>query len=194
MPDTPALDARERALRLCGFALEKKAQDLALLEVGGLTTIADFFIICSGRSDRHVQSIAEGIKEDGRSRGLRPISSEGVARGQWVLMDFSDVLVHVFYEPVRRFYDLDGLWAAAPRGGAARALRHPCRTVHRRGSCAGALARQRAVKLRRQTGSLTTSVHAGRRFEVRVPFANGVLDGSTERLCPVHRRRRGMWD
>ena len=114
MPDTPALDARERALRLCGFALEKKAQDLALLEVGGLTTIADFFIICSGRSDRHVQSIAEGIKEDGRSRGLRPISSEGVARGQWVLMDFSDVLVHVFYEPVRRFYDLDGLWAAAP--------------------------------------------------------------------------------
>lgn len=113
MPETPVLDAREKALLLCGLALEKKAQDLALLEVGELTTIADYFIICSGRSDRHVQSIAEGIKEDGRSRGLRPLASEGTARGQWVLMDFSDVLVHVFYEPVRRFYDLDGLWASA---------------------------------------------------------------------------------
>ena len=113
MPETPALDARERALLLCGFALEKKAQDLALLEVGELTTIAEYFIICSGRSDRHVQSIAEGIKEDGRPHGLRPLSSEGIGRGQWVLMDFSDVLVHVFYEPVRGFYDLDGLWARA---------------------------------------------------------------------------------
>ncbi len=111
MPE--ALEARDKALLLCGFALEKKAQDLALLEVGELTTISDYFIICSGRSDRHVQSIAEGIKEDGRSRGVRPLSSEGIARGQWVLMDFSDVLVHVFYEPVRRFYDLDGLWAGA---------------------------------------------------------------------------------
>lgn len=115
MPEPPARDARERALLLCGFALEKKAQDLTVLEVSGVTTIADYFIICSGRSDRHVQSIAEGIKEDGRSHGLRPLSSEGTARGQWVLMDFSDVLVHIFYEPVRRVYDLDGLWAnAAP--------------------------------------------------------------------------------
>ena len=113
MPDTPALDAREKALLLCGFALEKKAQDLALLEVGELTTIADYFIICSGRSDRHVQSIAEGLKEDGRPHGLRPLAAEGITRGQWVLMDFSDVLVHIFYEPVRRFYDLDGLWAGA---------------------------------------------------------------------------------
>ncbi|MCY4442511.1 MAG: RsfS/YbeB/iojap family protein, partial [Deltaproteobacteria bacterium] len=60
MPETPALDARDRALLLCGFALEKKAQDLTVLEVGELTTIAEYFIICSGRSDRHVQSIAEG--------------------------------------------------------------------------------------------------------------------------------------
>lgn len=125
MPHTPAFDARERALLLCGFALEKKAQALALLEVGALTTIADYFIICSGRSDRHVQSIAEGIREDGRAHGLRPISSEGIARGQWVLMDFSDVLVHIFYEPVRRFYDLDGLWAAA----AAVELPEPCATL-----------------------------------------------------------------
>ena len=113
MSDSPARDAKDKALLLCGLALDKKAQDLALLEVGELTTIADYFIICSGRSDRQVQSIAEGIKEDGRKHGLRPISSEGVTRGQWVLMDFSDVLIHIFYEPVRRFYDLDGLWAGA---------------------------------------------------------------------------------
>ncbi len=125
MPETPVLDGREKALRLCGFALEKKAQDLALLEVGELTTIADYFIICSGRSDRHVQSIAEGLKDDGRLHGLRPLSSEGLARGQWVLMDFSDVLVHIFYEPVRRFYDLDGLWA----GAAAVELPEPYATL-----------------------------------------------------------------
>ncbi len=113
MTETQERDAREKALLLCGFALEKKAEALALLEVGELTTIADYFIICSGRSDRHVQSIAEGLREDGRAHGLRPLATEGITRGQWVLMDFSDILVHVFYEPVRRFYDLDGLWAGA---------------------------------------------------------------------------------
>ena len=113
MSDSPTRDARDKALLLCGLALDKKAQDLVLLEVGELTTIAEYFLICSGRSDRHVQSIAEGIKEDGRAQGLRPLASEGITRGQWVLMDFSDVLVHVFYEPVRGFYDLDGLWAGA---------------------------------------------------------------------------------
>ena len=157
MPETSALDARERALLLCGFALEKKAQDLALLEVGPLTTIAEYFIICSGRSDRHVQSIAEGIKEDGRPHGLRPISSEGMERGQWVLMDFSDVLVHVFYEPVRGFYDLDGLWARA----ATVELPEPYATLVTQfaseGRGAGALDRpaaRRGFTLHRKTGSL----------------------------------------
>ena len=113
MPETTVLEAKDSALLVCDSALEKKAQDLTLLEVGKLTTIAHYFIICSGRSDRHVQSIAEGIREDARSRGLRPLSSEGIARGQWVLMDFSDLLVHIFYEPMRQFYDLDGLWGRA---------------------------------------------------------------------------------
>lgn len=109
------MDAKEKALRFCGYALEKKAVDLVLLEVSELTSIADYFIICSGRSDRQVQSIAQGIEEGARSDGERVLAVEGVGRGHWVLMDFSDVVVHVFYEPMRKFYDLDGLWDQAPR-------------------------------------------------------------------------------
>jgi len=97
------------------FALERKAYDLVVMEVRDLTSIADYFIVCSGRSDRQVQSIAQGIEENLRAMGVRPQSVEGAARGQWLLMDFSDVIVHIFYEPVREFYDLEGLWSDAPR-------------------------------------------------------------------------------
>ena len=97
------------------FALERKAYDLVVMEVGDLTSIADYFIVCSGRSDRQVQSIAQGIEENLRGMGVRLHSVEGAARGQWLLMDFSDVIVHIFYEPVREFYDLEGLWSDAPR-------------------------------------------------------------------------------
>lgn len=105
----------EKALLLCQFALEKKADDLVLLEVRDVTSIADYFIICSGRSDRQVQSIARGLDENLGNMGVSPLSIEGLTRGQWVLMDFSDVIVHVFYQLVREFYDLEGLWAHAPR-------------------------------------------------------------------------------
>ena len=96
-------------------ALEKKACDLNVLCVKEITSIADYFIICSGRSDRQVQSIAQGVEETARTQGIRPFAVEGAGRGHWVLMDFSDVIVHIFYEPVREFYDLDGLWGDAPR-------------------------------------------------------------------------------
>jgi ribosome-associated protein len=96
-------------------ALEKKACDLNVLCVKEITSIADYFIICSGRSDRQVQSIAQGVEETALTLGIRPFAVEGAGRGHWVLMDFSDVIVHIFYEPVREFYDLDGLWGDAPR-------------------------------------------------------------------------------
>jgi len=105
----------EKALLLCQFALEKKAYDLVLLEVRDVTSIGDYFIICSGRSDRQVQSIARGLDENLGNMGISPLSIEGLTRGHWVLIDFSDVIVHVFYQPVREFYDLEGLWAHAPR-------------------------------------------------------------------------------
>ena len=105
----------EKALLVGRFALEKKAYDLVLMEVREITSVADYFIICSGRSDRQVQSIAQGIAENLGKMGLRPLSVEGTTRGHWVLMDFSDVIVHIFYQPIREFYDLEGLWADAPR-------------------------------------------------------------------------------
>jgi ribosome-associated protein len=85
------------------------------MEVRSLTSIADYFIICSGRSDRQVQSIAQGIDENLRKMGVSALSIEGLTQGHWVLMDFSDVIIHVFYEPVREFYDLEGLWSQASR-------------------------------------------------------------------------------
>ena len=109
------VESWEKALLLSRFALEKKAYDLILLEVRGITSIADYFIICSGRSDRQVQSIAQGIEENLSEMGIFSISIEGFSRGQWVLMDFSDVIVHIFYQPVREFYDLEGLWSHATR-------------------------------------------------------------------------------
>ena len=109
------MESWEKALLISRFALDKKAYDLVLLEVSEVTSIADYFIICSGRSDRQVQSIAQGIEQDLRKEGITPYSVEGQSQGQWVLMDFSDVIVHVFFQPVREFYDLEGLWSHAPR-------------------------------------------------------------------------------
>lgn len=109
------VDSWEKALLLSRFALEKKAYDLVLMGVREVTSLADYFIICSGRSDRQVQSIAQGIEEKLGEMGIPPLSVEGVSRGQWVLMDFSDVVVHIFYQPLRQFYDLEGLWGHAPR-------------------------------------------------------------------------------
>lgn len=105
----------EKALLVTRFALEKKARDLVVMEVRDVTSIGDYFVICAGSSDRQVQSIAQGIEENLSEAGHPPLSVEGVHRGHWVLMDFSDVIVHIFYEPVREFYDLEGLWGHAPR-------------------------------------------------------------------------------
>ena len=110
-----AISSWDKALLLTRFALEKKARDLVVMEVRDVTSIADYFIICSGSSDRQVQSIAQGIEQNLSAAGQPPLSVEGIHRGHWVLMDFSDVIVHIFYEPVREFYDLEGLWGHAPR-------------------------------------------------------------------------------
>jgi len=95
--------------------LGKKALSVVMLNVGGLTSLADTFIICSGRSNRQVTAIAEHIRTDMKKKGITPLSIEGLKEGHWVLMDYGNVVIHVFYDPVRSFYDLEGLWADAPR-------------------------------------------------------------------------------
>ena len=110
-----SISSWDKTLLVSRAALEKKAYDLVVMEVRDLTSIADYFVICSGRSDRQGQSIAPGVEEYLGHSDISPLSIEGAQRGHWVLMDFSDVIVHVFYEPVRQFYDLDGLWGDAPR-------------------------------------------------------------------------------
>jgi ribosome-associated protein len=108
-------DGLQKALLCTRAALDKKAQELIVVDVSGLTSIADYLVICTGRSDRQVQSIAQAIEDALTAAETRPISIEGVRRGQWALLDYDDVIVHVFYQPVREFYDLERLWDHAPR-------------------------------------------------------------------------------
>jgi ribosome-associated protein len=96
-------------------ALGKKALGLVVLDVGKLTSIADYFIICSGRSNRQVTAIAEHIQITLKEQGIRPLSVEGAKSGHWALMDYGHVIIHVFYDSIRNFYDLEGLWADARR-------------------------------------------------------------------------------
>lgn len=110
-----AMSARTKALWFARLAVDFKALDLVVLDVTGLSSFSDFFVICSGKSSRQVQGIADNIQESLRKEGIRPLGIEGHREGQWVLMDYGDVIVHVFYEPVRLLYDLESLWSEARR-------------------------------------------------------------------------------
>jgi len=108
-------DSKTKSLLSVKAAVEKKATELVLLEMQGITSYTDYFLICSGKSDRQVQAIAQRIVEVLEEEGVHPLGLEGMSEGKWVLMDYGDVVIHVFLEPVRRFYDLEGLWIDAPR-------------------------------------------------------------------------------
>ncbi len=107
--------SREKSLNCVRAALEKKAFDLVLLDLKNISSFTEYFLICSGRSDRQVQAIARSIEEDLKKMGIYSLGMEGFEEGKWILMDYDDVVVHVFLDPVRRFYDLEGLWLDAPR-------------------------------------------------------------------------------
>jgi ribosome-associated protein len=96
-------------------ASEKKAENIVVLDLQDLTSIADAFIICSGRSNRQVNAIADVIVARLKKSKIKPLSVEGTREGHWVLLDYGHVVIHVFYEPVRQFFDLEGLWADAKR-------------------------------------------------------------------------------
>ncbi len=109
------MSTREKAMLCAREASQYKALDVVLLEVTGLTSITDYFLICSGKSSRQVQGIADNLEASLTAAGIKPLGVEGWAEGHWVLMDYADVVIHIFYEPVRYFYDLESLWSDAKR-------------------------------------------------------------------------------
>ena len=102
------------AMAAAQYALEKKATDIKVMDVRGITSFTDFFVIVSGSSDMQVKAIAENILAKLRDNGVAPWKSEGWDALQWVIVDFVDVVVHVFSETAREFYNLERLWADAP--------------------------------------------------------------------------------
>ncbi|MBU1275144.1 MAG: ribosome silencing factor [Proteobacteria bacterium] len=106
---------RELALLCAAAALDKKGEDPVLLEVSQLTGYADYFLLVSGRSTRQATAVGENVARILKKAGRPALGVEGLNEGRWVLLDFGEVVVHVFHEPVREFYDLDSLWGDAPR-------------------------------------------------------------------------------
>ena len=102
--------------RLAGrAALDKKAEDLIILDVRSLSSFTDYFVIMSGRSTRHVQGLAEAVNSALCKKRNRESTTEGLREGLWVLLDYDDVVIHIFYHESRSFYDLEGLWHEAHR-------------------------------------------------------------------------------
>jgi ribosome-associated protein len=108
--DIPPLDL---ARRIVNLAEDKKAADIVLLDLRELTTLADYFVICSAGSERQLEAIADGVIEGLRGDHVRPIGREGTSASHWVLVDYGSVIVHVFTPPDRDFYQLERRWSDA---------------------------------------------------------------------------------
>ncbi|HDI78554.1 MAG TPA: ribosome silencing factor [Desulfobacteraceae bacterium] len=103
-------------VKLCWQLIrERKAINTVIFEVGRLSSITDYFLVTSGSSTRQVQAIARHLVDKMKERGIIPLGIEGEREAQWILIDYGDLVVHIFYDPIREFYDLEGLWIDAPR-------------------------------------------------------------------------------
>jgi ribosome-associated protein len=111
---TPDLDTAARVREAVLAADDRKAVDLKVLHLQKISDFTDYFLICSGSSERQVQAIADAVQEKMRAERVRPLHVEGYNRAQWVLLDYGDFVVHVFQEEPRRFYSLERLWGDAP--------------------------------------------------------------------------------
>ncbi len=105
----------ELAQICAGAALDTQAEELLILDVRGLASFTDYCVIMNGKSTRHVQALAEAVERAVRSKRVQASSAEGLTEGLWVLLDFDDVIVHIFYHEQRKFYNLEGLWSEAKR-------------------------------------------------------------------------------
>lgn len=108
-------DTKKLAKKVAKIASDHKAIDIKVLELKKVTSFTDYFIVCSGSSDRQVQAIAGAISEELRKDGRKPLGEEGIREGRWALIDYGDVVAHIFYEPEREHYQIEKLWHDAPR-------------------------------------------------------------------------------
>lgn len=109
------MESFEKLTLFARYAEEKKAKDILAIELKDLTDIADYFLIASGTNERHVKTIAEHIETSVKKDGVLPYSVEGYNEGRWVIMDYRNIIVHVFLEHLRELYDLESLWIEAKR-------------------------------------------------------------------------------
>lgn len=110
----PVLSAEYKARLGARAALEKKAEDLMILNLQGISGVTDFFLVCNGRSTIQIQTIAEAVEGELRGEGIRPLHREGLPESGWLLIDYGDLVIHVFLEETRQFYALERLWGDAP--------------------------------------------------------------------------------
>ena len=108
------MTGQRKAQRAARAALDRKALDLVVLDVQGLSGVTDYFLVCSGRSTTHLKSITDAIREELKEDGVRPLHTEGTTESGWILLDYGDVLMHVFLEDTRAYYALERLWGDAP--------------------------------------------------------------------------------
>jgi ribosome-associated protein len=116
-PPAPAAPdvARPTALAIARAALDKKGEDVVVLDVRGLTSYADYFVVVTADSDRQASAIADHVEQTMKQQGVGKVGVEGYESGRWILVDYGDVVAHVMNRESRGFYDLEGLWADAPR-------------------------------------------------------------------------------
>lgn len=107
--------SRELALRIADVLAETPASDTVVLDIRGLSSFADFFVICSGENERQLRAISEKLQEELREDEVRPQRVEGTPRSGWIVLDYNDSIVHVFDQELREFYKMERLWAEAPR-------------------------------------------------------------------------------
>ena len=106
--------AEWKARRAARAALDKRAGDLVVLDVQRVSSVTDYFLICSGKSTTHLETITDAIRAELRGEGVNVLHAEGIAESGWVLLDYGDVLMHVFLEDTRLYYALERLWGDAP--------------------------------------------------------------------------------
>lgn len=111
----PGLSAKEKAVVSTQVAADRKALDVVVLDMCQASSITDYFLICSGGSNRQVQAIADAIDEQLAKQGVAALGVEGYREARWILMDYGDIIVHVFSQDTREFYDLERLWGHAPK-------------------------------------------------------------------------------